>query len=81
MVNGSIPVTGPRDSQGELACPTERGWREPSIFCVLSWRPHVTPDSDGLLFQYGTYSFSGRPMFTVDVTRQFGISDDDGEHA
>lgn len=40
-----------------------------------------TPDSDGLLFQYGTYAFSGRPMFTVDLTRQFVISDDDdGEH-
>ncbi|MEU3778873.1 hypothetical protein AB0F11_37865 [Streptomyces sp. NPDC032472] len=25
------------------------------------------PDSDGLLFQYGTYAFSGRPMFTVDL--------------
>lgn len=39
-----------------------------------------TPDSDGLLFQYGTYAFSGRPMFTVDLTRQFDISDDGGEH-
>ncbi|WGD39420.1 hypothetical protein [Streptomyces cathayae] len=39
-----------------------------------------TPDSDGLLFQYGTYAFSGRPMFTVDLTRQFDISGDDGEH-
>ncbi|MFE7713216.1 hypothetical protein ACFU6I_47600 [Streptomyces sp. NPDC057486] len=38
------------------------------------------PDSDGLLFQYGTYAFSGRPMFTVDLTRQFDISDVDGEH-
>jgi hypothetical protein len=39
-----------------------------------------TSDSDGLLFQYGTYVFSGRPMFTVDLTRQFDVSDDDGEH-
>lgn len=38
------------------------------------------PDSDGLLFQYGTYAFSGRPMFTVDLTRQFDIGDDGGEH-
>ncbi|MFI5978871.1 hypothetical protein [Streptomyces sp. NPDC051452] len=29
-----------------------------------------TPDSDGLLFQYGTYAFSGRPVFTVDLARQ-----------
>ncbi|MFE3526891.1 hypothetical protein ACFXOD_35990 [Streptomyces sp. NPDC059161] len=40
----------------------------------------ATPDSDGLLFQYGTYAFSGRPMFTVDLTRQFDVTDDDGEH-
>ena len=40
----------------------------------------LTPDSDGLLFQYGTYAFSGRPMFTVDLTRQFDISDDAGEY-
>ncbi|MCX4513885.1 hypothetical protein OHA27_26905 [Streptomyces sp. NBC_01619] len=39
-----------------------------------------TPDSDGLLFQYGTYSFGGPPMFTVDLTRQFTIVDDHGEH-
>ncbi|MFD8966886.1 hypothetical protein ACFV0C_18130 [Streptomyces sp. NPDC059568] len=38
------------------------------------------PDSDGLLFQHGTYAFSGRPMFTVDLTRQFGINDGDGEY-
>ncbi|MFI0219968.1 hypothetical protein [Streptomyces lydicus] len=37
-------------------------------------------DSDGLLFQYGTYAFSGRPMFTVDLARQFDISDVEGEH-
>ncbi|CAM5510945.1 MULTISPECIES: hypothetical protein [Streptomyces] len=39
-----------------------------------------TPDSDGLLFQYGTYAFSGRSMFTVDLTRQFDVTDEDGEH-
>ncbi|MEU6705434.1 hypothetical protein [Streptomyces wuyuanensis] len=37
-------------------------------------------DSDGLLFQYGTYAFSGRPMFTVGLTRQFEVNNDDGEH-
>ncbi|MEJ8640587.1 hypothetical protein WKI68_02325 [Streptomyces sp. MS1.HAVA.3] len=34
-----------------------------------------------MLFQYGTYAFSGRPMFTLDLTRQFNINADDGEHA
>ncbi|MEW2586149.1 hypothetical protein [Streptomyces virginiae] len=41
-------------------------------------RFHTAPqaDSDGLLFQYGTYVSSGRPMFTVDLTRQLNVSDD-----
>ncbi|WP_258055696.1 hypothetical protein [Streptomyces sp. Ru62] len=38
------------------------------------------PDGDGLLFQYGTYSFDGSPTFTVDLTRQFEVSDADGDH-
>ncbi|WP_435059641.1 hypothetical protein [Streptomyces sp. bgisy060] len=44
-------------------------------------RFHTAPtaDSDGLLLQYGTYAFSGRPMFAVNLTRQINISDD-GEH-
>ncbi|MER5385150.1 hypothetical protein ABT040_33575 [Streptomyces sp. NPDC002688] len=40
----------------------------------------VTPESDGLLFQYGTYAFGGPPVFTLDLTRQFDIEDADGEH-
>ena len=40
----------------------------------------LTPESDGLLFQYGTYSFDGLPKFTLDFTRQFDINDDDAEH-
>ncbi|MFE7672462.1 hypothetical protein ACFU5N_09600 [Streptomyces albidoflavus] len=39
-----------------------------------------SPNSDGLLFQYGTYRFSGPPMFTLDLTRQFDISHEGGEH-
>lgn len=38
------------------------------------------PDGDGLLFQYGTYSFDGPPTFTVDLARQFDVSDADGEY-
>lgn len=38
------------------------------------------PDADGLLFQYGTYAFDGPPAFTLDFTRQFEISDSDGDH-
>ncbi|MFE9881986.1 hypothetical protein [Streptomyces sp. NPDC005784] len=39
-----------------------------------------TPDVDGLLFQYGTHAFDGPPAFTLDLTRQFEISDSDGDH-
>ncbi|MGW2445804.1 hypothetical protein, partial [Streptomyces sp. NPDC001675] len=38
------------------------------------------PDVDGLLFQYGTYMFDGPPTFTLDLTRQFEVSDSDGDH-
>ncbi|MEU0741940.1 hypothetical protein [Streptomyces sp. NPDC006134] len=38
-----------------------------------------TPDADGLLFQYGTYSFDGPPTFTVDPVRQFEVSGEDGD--
>ena len=40
----------------------------------------ATPESDGLLFQYGTYPFYGPPMFLVTLTRQFEVNDHDGEH-
>ncbi|WKU42600.1 hypothetical protein Q3V23_00090 [Streptomyces sp. VNUA116] len=39
-----------------------------------------TPDADGLLFQYGTYAFDGPATFTLDLTRQFEVSDSDGDH-
>ncbi|MFD9003032.1 hypothetical protein ACFV0T_18970 [Streptomyces sp. NPDC059582] len=41
--------------------------------------PH-RPDADGLLFQYGTYSFDGPVSFMLDLTRQFEMADSDGEH-
>jgi hypothetical protein len=37
-------------------------------------------DADGLLFQYGNYSFGGPEAFTLDLTRQFEILDADGDH-
>jgi len=39
-----------------------------------------TPDADGLLFQYGTYMFDGPATFMLDLTRQFEVSDSDGDH-
>ncbi|MCB5163798.1 hypothetical protein LG634_02930 [Streptomyces bambusae] len=38
------------------------------------------PDADGLLFQYGTYAFDGPPTFTLDLTRQFEVTDGAGGH-
>ncbi|MFD9516144.1 hypothetical protein [Streptomyces sp. NPDC059979] len=59
---------------------TRAAWRAWARFAQQRFDAAPTPDSDGLLFQYGTYSFSGRPMFTLDLTRQFDVNDDDGEH-
>jgi hypothetical protein len=38
------------------------------------------PDPDGLLFQYGVFNFTGRPMFTLSFIRQFGQCDEFGDH-
>ncbi|MEV4680605.1 hypothetical protein [Streptomyces kurssanovii] len=66
--------------QSEMTEWTTRGaWLAFMRFGRRRFDTAPTPDSDGLLFQYGTYAFSGRPLFTVDLTRQFDITDD-GEH-
>jgi hypothetical protein len=59
---------------------TRAAWLAFTRFGRQRFDTGLAPDSDGLLFQYGTYTFSGRPMFTVGFTRQFDISDEDGEH-
>ena len=38
-----------------------------------------TPDSDGLLYQYGLFNFSGTERFHLDLVRQFEVLDGD-EH-
>ncbi|GAA1282615.1 MULTISPECIES: hypothetical protein [Streptomyces] len=67
-----------RSTKTELT--TRLAWLAFMRFAQQRFATAPTPDSAGLLFQYGTYAFSGRPMFTVDLTRQFDISDDGGEH-
>ncbi|MET9452895.1 hypothetical protein [Streptomyces cinerochromogenes] len=67
-----------RSTQTELTA--RAAWLAFMRFARQRFATAPTPDSDGLLFQYGTYAFSGRPMFTVNLTRQFAISDDEGEH-
>ncbi|MEU0039843.1 hypothetical protein [Streptomyces sp. NPDC006333] len=59
---------------------TEDAWRAFLRFGRRLFDVPDTPDTDGLLFQYGTYSFDGPPTFTLDLTRQFEIADSDGDH-
>jgi hypothetical protein len=37
-------------------------------------------DGDGLLAQYGIYTFVEDPPYELDVTRQFSFNDEDGEY-
>ncbi|MGK5547440.1 hypothetical protein ACSNOH_22300, partial [Streptomyces sp. URMC 127] len=66
---------------GALANPvTEDLWL---AFLRFGRRRFHVPDAaetDGLLFQFGTYAFDGPPAFTLDLTRQFEVSDNDGDH-
>jgi hypothetical protein len=59
---------------------TEEAWLAFLRFGRRLFDVSDTPDADGLLFQYGTYSFDGPRLFTLDLVRQFEISDSDGEH-
>lgn len=34
-------------------------------------------ESDGFLYQYGTYRFTGEPRFHLDLTRQFALPGED----
>jgi hypothetical protein len=51
-----------------------------AVFVTFARVPFAVPqlpDADGLLYQLGTYSFSGEPRFHLDFTRQFALPDDD----
>jgi len=50
-------------------------------FAVIRFAVPEGSDTDGLLFQYGVYNFTGCPMFTLDLLRQFELRDQRGEHA
>lgn len=66
--------------QSTTAAGTTRGaWLAFMRFGRMRWHTAPQAGSDSLLFQYGTYVSSGRPMFTVDLTRQLNVSDD-SEH-
>ncbi|MEU4116239.1 hypothetical protein AB0F71_17290 [Kitasatospora sp. NPDC028055] len=59
---------------------TEDAWSAFLRFGRARFDTPDTPDADGLLFQYGTYSFDGPPTFSLDLTRQFEINDSSGDH-
>ena len=46
-------------------------------FSSIEFKVPREPDSDGLLYQFGIYDFSGEPRFHFDLTRQFGLRDSD----
>ena len=50
-----------------------------SAFKVYGREVFGTPDV-GLLFQVGTYDFTGVPLFYFDPVCQFEVTDADGEH-
>jgi hypothetical protein len=57
--------------------------RTAAVDLVLDWYRNeraadadpLPDDGDGLLFQYGTWPFSGEPMFHYDLTRQFALKE------
>jgi hypothetical protein len=51
-------------------------WQAFKHFCEIP----VNCAGDGVLFQTGTYAFSGEPSFQLDFTRQFSF-EEDGEYA
>jgi hypothetical protein len=65
---------------GKQGMEAEAAWAGFLRFGRWRYDAAETPDADGLLFQYGTFSFDGPPEFLLDFTRQFEINDVDGEH-
>ena len=52
-------------------------WEAFVAFARMDLAVPDVPDSDGLLYQFGGYAFSGRPMFHLDLVRQLAVEDDD----
>ncbi|MER7951861.1 hypothetical protein ABTY59_31135 [Streptomyces sp. NPDC096079] len=59
---------------------TEDCWRAFLHFGRRLFDVPDAPDADGLLLPYGTHAFGGPREFTLDLTRQFEISDSNGDH-
>ncbi|MFF4742333.1 hypothetical protein [Streptomyces sp. NPDC001268] len=59
---------------------TQDAWSAFIRFGRLRFDTSGSPDADGLLFQYGVFSFHGTPAFSLDLTRQFEVLDEAGDH-
>lgn len=46
-------------------------------FAELPFAVPAIGDADGLLYQFGTYDFTGTPMFHLDLVRQFAAQGSD----
>jgi hypothetical protein len=58
----------------------DTAWQTLVDFANIRFATGPQPASDGLLYEYGTYRFTGRSMFTLDLVRQFETVDEGGEH-
>jgi hypothetical protein len=64
---------------GVAAMSAEVAFGNYATFASVRFATPGTPDSDGLLYQFGTYKFSGEERFHLDLVRQFEVLDGD-EH-
>lgn len=71
-------LAGARSPGGGLT--TRDAWLAYLRFGRRRFDTAPTPDADGLLFQYGTHTFTGTPKFTLALTRQFAVVDANGAH-
>jgi hypothetical protein len=69
-------VGGEQDTTGGVA----DALRAFERFASMQFQVPDLPDADGLLFQYGVFSFTGRAMFTLSLIRQFEQCDEQGDH-
>ncbi|MFF3612057.1 hypothetical protein [Streptomyces sp. NPDC002580] len=68
---------------GQMSNPatTEDTWAAFVRFGRMRFSTANSPDADGLLFQYGgVYAFDGPEAFSLDLTRQFEVLGESGDH-
>jgi hypothetical protein len=67
------------EAQGLIASEltAQQGWAVFLDFATLPFDVPDEPDSDGLLYQFGTFRLTGEPAFYFDPVRQFAVPDED----